>query len=118
VELQDESGRRLGRARLAEGIAGIAGLHELIAQQLEEDAEPEQVVVGIETDRGLWVVALVAAGYQVYAINPLQVARYRGTTQHLRGEKRHRGCAHAGRYGVHRSHQLRPVAGDTDAARR
>jgi hypothetical protein len=34
VEVQDETGRRLGRARLAEGIAGIARLHELIAQQL------------------------------------------------------------------------------------
>jgi transposase len=36
------------------------------------------VVVGIETDRGPWVAALVAAGYQVFAINPMQVARYRG----------------------------------------
>jgi hypothetical protein len=34
------------------------------------------VVVGIETDRGPWVVALVAAAYQVYAIKPLQVARW------------------------------------------
>ena len=33
--------------------------------------------VGIETDRGLWVAALVAAGYMVFGINPLQVARYR-----------------------------------------
>ena len=35
------------------------------------------VVVGIETDRGLLVQALVAAGYQIYAINPLAVDRYR-----------------------------------------
>ena len=35
------------------------------------------VVLGIETDRGLWVSALVAAGYHVYAINPRSVARYR-----------------------------------------
>ena len=34
-------------------------------------------MIGIETDRGLWVEALVAAGYQVYAINPLAAARYR-----------------------------------------
>ena len=39
--------------------------------------DPAEVVIGIETDRGLWVQALVAAGYQVYAINPLAVARYR-----------------------------------------
>jgi transposase len=35
------------------------------------------VVVGIETDRGMWVASLVAAGYQVYAINPKAVSRYR-----------------------------------------
>jgi hypothetical protein len=36
-------------------------------------------VVGIETDRGPWVQALVASGYLVYPINPLQVARFRET---------------------------------------
>jgi transposase len=35
------------------------------------------VQVGIETERGPWVQALLAAGYVVFAINPLQVARYR-----------------------------------------
>jgi hypothetical protein len=30
------------------------------------------VQVGIETDRGPWVQALLAAGYVVFAINPLQ----------------------------------------------
>ena len=34
-------------------------------------------MVGIETDRGLFVQALVATGYQVYAINPLAASRYR-----------------------------------------
>jgi transposase len=77
VEVQDETGRRLGRARLPEGIAGITQLHGLIGRFLPEDATPEQVVVGIETDRGGWVAALVAAGYQVFAVNPLQVARSR-----------------------------------------
>jgi transposase len=35
------------------------------------------VVVGIETERGPWAAALVAAGYRVFAINPLSTARYR-----------------------------------------
>jgi transposase len=35
------------------------------------------VKAGIETDRGPWVAALVAAGYEVFPINPLSVARYR-----------------------------------------
>jgi hypothetical protein len=38
---------------------------------------PAQVVVGIETDRGLLVGALVAVGYQVIAVNPLAASRYR-----------------------------------------
>ena len=62
VELQDPAGRRLGRARLPEGVVGIARLHELVAAQLGADDGPGQVVVGIETDRGPWVQALVAAG--------------------------------------------------------
>jgi hypothetical protein len=52
-------------------------LHELVAEHLDPTAEPDQVQVGIETDRGPWVQALLAAGYLVFAINPLQVARYR-----------------------------------------
>jgi hypothetical protein len=57
--------------RLRAGMTGIRGLHELIAAYCDE---PAQVVVGIETDRGLWVPALVAAGYQVWAINPMAAA--------------------------------------------
>ncbi len=77
VELMDASGRMLARARLPEGAAGMARLHAMIGEHLGEDAEDAEVAVGIETDRGLWVQALVAAGYQVFGINPLQAARYR-----------------------------------------
>ena len=62
---------------LPEGLAGITALHELVAEHLDPAGEPDQVQVGIETERGPWVQALVAAGYVVYAINPMQVARYR-----------------------------------------
>jgi len=65
IELVDEAGRRLAKTRLPEGIAGIGRLHELLAAHVAEDAEPDQVVVGIETDRGVWVRALVASGYRV-----------------------------------------------------
>ena len=64
----DEQGARLAKRRLPEGLDGIGQLHALVA---EHAADPGEVVVGIETDRGLWVVALVEAGYQVYAVNPL-----------------------------------------------
>ena len=77
VEVVDESGRCLVRRRFPEGIAGMAELHAVIADRLPAEAQASEVVMGIETDRGPWVTALVAAGYQVYAINPMQVARYR-----------------------------------------
>jgi transposase len=72
VYVMAADGARLASRRFPEGLAGISALHELIA---EYAAEPSDVVIGIETDRGLWVQALGVAGYQVFAINPLAVAR-------------------------------------------
>src|SRR5271165_7145868 len=89
VYLMDEAGQRLASRRLAEGLPGIRGLHELIAAHAEE---PDQVMVGIETDRGLWVSALVAAGYRVWAINPMAAARYRDR-HHVSGAKSDAGDA-------------------------
>jgi len=74
VYLMKDTGDRLASRRLPEGLAGIRRLHGLIAEHAED---PTQVVIGIETDRGLWVDALTAAGYQVFAVNPRAAARYR-----------------------------------------
>lgn len=74
VLLVDAEGRRLGGGRLPEGAGGIARFHELAARHAQD---PGEVVIGIETDRGLFVAALVAAGYQVFAVNPLSTSRYR-----------------------------------------
>ncbi len=70
----DEAGRVLARRHLPEGVAGVAAFHELVGGFVDG---PDEVAIAIETDRGLWVAALVGAGYQVYAINPKAVARYR-----------------------------------------
>ena len=78
IHLMDADGARVASRRLPEGLAGIRVFHELVAAHAEE---PAQVVIGIETDRGLWVEALVAAGYQLFAVNPLAVARYRDRHQ-------------------------------------
>ena len=73
-------------------------------------------MVEIEPDRGPWGVALVAAGYQVYAINPLQVARYR-ERHSTSSAKSDAADAHTLADMVRTDrHQLRPVAGDTNAA--
>lgn len=116
VEIVDEAGRRLARRRLPEGVAGVEVLHTLIAEQLGEDADPAEVVVGIETDRGPWVQALLAAGYIVYAVNPLQVARYR-ERHATSGAKSDPGDAHvlAELVRLDRGHH-RPVAADSEVA--
>jgi hypothetical protein len=116
VELMDAAGRVLARRRLPEGVAGMAGLHELIGQQLGAGAEDAEVVIGIETDHGPWASALVAAGYVVYAVNPLQASRYR-ERHGVSGAKSDRGDAHMLTDMVRTdSHQLRVVAGDSPDA--
>ena len=116
VEIQDGTGRRLAKARLPEGISGIAKLHGLVGRFLPESDDAAQVKIGIETDRGPWVAALVASGYQVYAINPLQSARAR-EGHGVSGAKSDAGDAHvlADLVRTH-SHQLRTVAGDSEQA--
>jgi hypothetical protein len=70
----DELGAQKATLRIPEGVVGVARFHELAAQL---GCPPAQLVIGIETDRGLLVHSLVAAGYTVFAINPLAVSRYR-----------------------------------------
>jgi transposase len=116
VELMDAAGRVLAKRRLPEGVAGMARLHEMIGQQLGDEADDAEVVVGIETDRGPWVAALVAAGYVVYGVNPLQASRYR-ERHGVSGAKSDGADAHMLTDMVRTdSHQLRAVAGDSAGA--
>jgi transposase len=116
VEVMDEAGKVLARRRLPEGAAGIAQLHGLVGGFLGEDAGDAEVVVGIETDRGPWVAALIAAGYLVFPVNPLQAARFRDRHR-VSGAKSDAGDAHALADMVRTdSHQLRPAAGDSPEA--
>ena len=113
VCLLDPTGAVLGRRRVPDGVAGVAQLHALVA---DHASEPEAVVVGIELDRGLLVSALVAAGYQVVAVNPLQASRYRerhGTS----GAKSDRGDAKvlADLVRTDRQHH-RAIAADSEGA--
>jgi transposase len=116
VELMDEAGRVLARRRLPEGVAGMARLHELTGEHLGGDLDAE-VVIGIETDRGPWVAALVAAGYTVFGVNPLLASRFR-ERHSVSGAKSDAADAHMLADMVRTdSHQLRAVAGDSaDAA--
>jgi transposase len=118
VELMDSAGKRLAKARLPEGVAGIARLHAMVAEQLggRDGDDDVEVVVGIETDRGPWVLALLASGYSVLAVNPLVAARYR-ERRAVSGAKSDAADAHMLADMVRTDgHQLRPVAGDSELA--
>jgi transposase len=116
IEIVDGDGRLLAKRRLPEGIDGLTAMHALVADHLEEDTYPADVLIGIETDRGPWVQALIASGYTVYAVNPLQVARYR--------ERHGTACAKSDPGDAHTLAELirldrahhRPVAGDSELA--
>jgi len=113
VFVQDEDGRRLAGGRLPEGVEGIARFHEMVGAHAEE---PDEVVIGIETDRGLFVRALVATGYQVFAVNPMSTSRYRDRHS-TSGAKSDPGDAKVLADMVRTDrHNHRPVTGDSELA--
>ena len=115
IEVMDEAGQVLARKRVPEGVAGLAQLHDLIGRFVPADGDAE-VQVGIETDHGPWVAALIAAGYTVFPVNPLQASRYRGR-HGVSGAKSDGADAHMLAEVVRTdAHQLRPAAGDSAAA--
>jgi hypothetical protein len=116
IEVMDGTGTVLARRRLPEGVAGMAQLHALVGGLLVEDADDGEVTVGIETDHGPWVMALLAAGYRVYPVNPQQSARFRGRHS-MSGGKSDAGDAHVLADMVRTdSHQLREAAGGSPEA--
>jgi transposase len=111
--LLDEAGQVLAARRVADGLAGVGELHAAVAAHAQE---PARVAVGIETDRGLLVGALLAAGYQVYAVNPHAVSHYRGRHRTSRA-KSDRGDAKVLADLVRTDrHNHRQVAGDSPLA--
>jgi transposase len=111
--LLDQDGMVLAARRITDGLAGVGELHGLVTAHAQDPAE---VAVGIETDQGLLVGALLAAGYQVYAVNPHTVSRYRGRHGSSRA-KSDRGDAKVLADLVRTDrHNHRPVAGDSPLA--
>jgi hypothetical protein len=112
----DGEGRVRAKGRVGNDLAGIVKLHDLIARAVPDDVDVDEPVVnvGIETDRGLLVGALVAAGYRVFAVNPLSVDRYRDRVR-VSGAKSDPGEARVLADMVRTdSHQHRLVAADSD----
>jgi transposase len=113
VVVMNQAGDVLGSVRLSEGVVGVAGLHTLVSRWADDPAE---VVIGTETDRGLFVAAMVSAGYAVFAINPKAVDRYRDRHR-LAGGKSDAADAKILADVVRTDRHLhRPVASDTEGA--
>ena len=98
VEILDSNGKRLGRARLPEGMDGMTRLHALIAEHLDDaDLDPEtgmlavgRVVVGIETDRGPWGCRADRGRVSGVRDQPDVGGPLPGTAHHVGGEVRPR----------------------------
>jgi len=113
VCLMDESGRVLGRRRVEDSVAGLTRLQALIAEHAEDPAE---AVIGIETPHGLMTRALRAAGYTIYAVNPLAVSRFRDRHS-LSKKKSDQGDAMMLADMVRTDrHQFRPLGEDSELA--
>ena len=113
VHVEDALGKRLAKGRLPEGVEGVARFHELVAPFVEEPAE---VVIATETDRGLFIGAMVAAGYTVLAVNPMSTSRYRERYS-TSGAKSDPGDAWVlAELARTDGHNHRPVAGDSNLA--
>ena len=118
--VMDPEGRVKSKGRVSNDLVGVAKVHDLIAAAVPEDGESDDilpvVMVGIETDRGLLVRALVAAGYVVKAVNPLAVDRYRDRHR-VSGAKSDPGDAYVLADMVRTDgHQHRTMAADSDLA--
>ena len=113
VCVEDDRGEVLTKGRVPDGVEGIERIHGMLGAHA---SDPAEVVIGIELDRGLLVAALVAAGYEVHAVNPLAVSRYRDRLAPA-GAKSDAGDARV-LAEVMRSdrHLHREVAGDSTAA--
>jgi transposase len=110
VHVEDDQGRKLGVARLPEGVEGVARFHALVAGFADE---PADVTVATETDRGLFVGAMVAAGYRVLAVNPLSTSRYRERHSTSGAKSDPLVLAELARLD---GHNHRPIAGDSELA--
>ena len=111
----DIEGRVLGRRRISDSLAGVSELHALVAESSGDVEDVPDVIVGIEKDRGLLVTALVAADYQVFAINPMAAAHYRDR-HHVSGAKSDPGDAKMLADLVRTDrHNHRRVAGDSSS---
>ena len=104
IEIEDETGRRLAKARVPEGLEGITRLHALLAEHapadwsdLPSEEVAGRVFVGIETDRGPWVTALRGGWLPGVRDQSIVLGAVSGAVLHLWRQERRRRRSRARR---------------------
>lgn len=115
LALVDEHGSLVAKRRITESVEGFEAMLELLAEAGDDPAAP--IPVAIETPRGLLVAALRAAGRQVFAINPMAVARYRERRTVAQSKSDHVDAMTLANILRTDMHAHRPLPADTELAR-
>lgn len=74
VAITDDSAKTLSQFQISHDSSGFAALHGQLAKFRQS---PDQILIALETSRGLLVHELLRSGYSVYAVNPKAVNRYK-----------------------------------------
>jgi transposase len=114
VALIDLEGTRLARQRIRDDAAGFGEMVSLFAAQ---GGGPGTVKIAIETERGLLVASLRAAGYEIYPVNPKAVDRYRDRHHLARGKSDAADALVLAHILRTDAHLHRPLPADSGAAR-
>jgi hypothetical protein len=115
LALVDEHGSLVAKRRITESVEGFEAMLELLAEAGDDPADP--IPVAIETPRGLLVAALRASGRQVFAINPMAVARYRERRTVAQSKSDHVDAMTLANILRTDMHAHRPLPADTELAR-
>ena len=114
VALIDLEGNKLARRRISDDAAGLGELTGMFAAH---GGGPGTVKIAIETERGLLVAALRAAGYAIYPINPKAVDRYRDRHHLAKGKSDAADALVLAHILRTDAHLHRPLPADSPAAR-
>lgn len=115
VAVVDDDGLLVAKRRIDDSAEGLGELLGLLAEAGDTPSDP--IPVAIETSRGLLVAALRGSGRNVYAINPMAVARYRDRHSMARKKSDHVDAMTLANILRTDAHAHRTLPADSDLAR-